>query len=109
MGRMITLKNGGSVPIIDFNDVIELVKDTLGDDLSECIATEIEEWEDEVDYYRSELDYSNNKRTEYVNAMFHAQNDIESIIKELKEKDENKELSHCIDKIEQVLILLEDT
>ena len=109
MGRMITLKNGSSVPVIDFNDIIELVRDALGDEVSECIETEINEWEDEVDYFQSELDYSNNKNGEYVGVIFHAQNEIESIIKELKEKDENKELVHCTDKIEQVLILLEDT
>ena len=109
MGRMITLKNGSSVPVIDFNDIIELVRDALGDEVCECIKTEINEWEDEVDYFKSELDYSNNKNGEYVGAIFHAQNEIESVIKELKEKDENKKLAHCIDKIEQVLILLEDT
>ena len=109
MGQMITLKNGSSVPIMDFNDVIDLVRNELGNEISECIKTEIDEWEDEVDYFKSELDYSNNKNGEYVGAIFHAQNEIESVIKELKEKDENKELAHCIDKIEQVLILLEDT
>ena len=48
MGTIISLKSGESVPIIDFDDVLNIIEDKLGYDIMREVYNCIEEYKEEI-------------------------------------------------------------
>lgn len=111
MGRMVTLKNGETKPIIDFDDIVVIVRDTLGDEVAECINTEINEWCDELNYVRDELEYSDKERQRYCDAIFNAQVKLDALLKiiNVEKYDSEKTLEKCAKDIAEIVETFEET
>lgn len=112
MGKIIILKDGSSKPIINFNDVIDIIRDNLGDDIVECINEEIEDYSDDLDSYHDMYDEASEACQNYVDAIFKAQIEIGNIINILNGSDVvevMKKVPHCVNKLTEIKELFEET
>ena len=112
MGRMVTLKNGETKPIIDFDDVVEIVRNNLGDDVADAINTEIDEWSYDVSSYSDMYDDVSGQCQNYCDTIFRTQIEIGNIIEMLKRPDTvdvMKNIPECIAKLTEIKELLEET
>ena len=112
MGRIITLMNGEIKPVIDFSDVAEIIRNELGDEVADCVDSEIDEWCSELNYYRDEYEDADKACQMYCTAILKAQCEIGDVISMLKKLDTvevMKDLDECINRLTLVKEDLEET
>jgi hypothetical protein len=108
MGKIIILKDGTSKPIIEFNDVTDIIRDNLGDDIVECINEEIDDWSYDLESYHDMYDEASKSCQNYVDAIFKAQIEIEKVINLIKDNpDKNSECA--VKSLTELKEMLEET
>ena len=108
MGKIIILKDGTSKPIIEFNDVTDIIRDNLGDDIVECINEEIEDYSDDLDSYHDMYNEASEACQNYFDAIFKTQIELEKIINLIKDNpDKNSECA--IKSLTELKEMLEET
>lgn len=119
MGRIITLKNGEQKSILSIDDVIEIVRDNLGNELTDLIVDELDDLAEEVAYNEDEIKIYEKDCQKYCDVIFSAQIEIGNIIKKLDYESvscindtiklNNNVFNDCIDRLTKVKEKFEET
>ena len=98
MGTVISLNSGESIPIIDFDDVLNIIEDKLGYDIMREVYNCIEEYKEEIREIaeeREELGKANDEVLEDTDRMYKVLKEegdsIEEVIYYYLDENNNKE------------------
>ena len=85
--KLVTLKNGEIRPVMSIDDIFDIVREFIGDDVADSLkeeyCAEIKELEESADEYRLDAEFFDSRNEAYAGLIYNIQDEIDKTLTSL--------------------------